>query len=380
MTDPSPDPAPPADLFVPPARLPVPPFEAPAGPPALVDAWPGAAPFALDGAAERAGWSPLVQAVVVFVAAFVLFQVVGGVVVAAGPAWEAAQTGTMPDAEALAADLLTERPRLVLGGNALGQAVAFGLFSLLAARWASRRGWRAFLRLRAPEPGGLALAALGWAALYPVVLFLGDLNGRLPLPPVFDQLDTARADMLERLLLGDGATTGFLLLTVALAPALFEELLFRGYLMRQAERRWGIAAAIIATGVFFGAYHLSLAQLVPLSVLGVYLGFVVWATGSVWTGVLVHLLNNGLAVVVAGYARTRPEIDLESMEALGVPWYFGAAMAVAGALAVWSLARTMLARRHARTDGRPDAHPAEASSLPAAPLAAVPFPSDPSLS
>ena len=34
----------------------------------------------------------------------------------------------------------------------------------------------------------------------------------------------------------------------------------------------------LSTGVFFGAYHLSITQLVPLSVLGIYMGFVVWAS------------------------------------------------------------------------------------------------------
>jgi len=327
--------------------------EPPTTTPTLVDAWPGAEPFALDGSFDRAGWHPMASSALVFVSAFVMFQVVGGVAMLVGPILDAVRAGTVPTDPM---DLLTDSPAAVLGGNALGQAVAFGLFAVLAARWSSRR-WRPFVRLRRPDGAGLALAALGWVALYPVVLFLGDLNAKLPLPGPLQAMDDMRAEMLESLLLGGEASTAFLLLTVALTPAIFEELLFRGYLMRQVERVWGIGTAIVATGVFFGAYHLSITQLVPLSVLGIYMGFVVWATGSLWTGVLVHLLNNGLAVLIAAMARTRPEMNVDSLEGLGVSWYLGLAMAAAGAVAVAGLVRAMVARRHAVTGGAPDARP-----------------------
>jgi hypothetical protein len=346
----------PADLFAtrppvapPPPRLPV-----------LVDAWPGARPFPLDGTLERAGFPPVVVAAVVFVVAFIAFQVIGGLVIAWGPLSEALRSGVVPTD---AADLISDSPRLFLGGNAFGQALAFGGIAWLAARMASSRP-AAFLRLRAPDGPGLALAVVGWMALYPVVLFLGELNARLPLPPSLEGLDEMRETMLEGLLLGDGASTLFLFLTIALTPALFEEVLFRGYLLRQAERRWGAMVGVVAVGVFFGAYHLSITQLVPLSVLGVYLGFVVWATGSLWTGVLVHLLNNGLAVAVAGYARSRPDLDIETMEGLGVPVYLSLALAAVGALAVWIVARALAARRAALTDGRPDAMPVSSPLSP----------------
>lgn len=354
----------PADLFAdrPPVEAPPlpPPRPVPPAPVVLADAWPDARPFPLDGTLERAGFSPVWTSAVVFVVAFIAFQVIGGLIVAIGPITEALRTGAVPTD---AADLIGDSPRLFLGGNAIGQALAFGLLALVAARM-STSVWPAFLRLRRPGAPGLALAAVGWMAIYPVVLFLGELNARLPLPPSLQELDALRGEMLEGLLLGDGASTLFLFLTVAMAPALFEEVLFRGYLMRQAERRWGARVAIVAVGVFFGAYHLSITQLVPLSVLGVYLGFVVWATGSLWTGVLVHLLNNGLAVAVTGYARTHPDLDVETMEGMGVPVYLSVALAAVGVLAVWTVGRALVARREALTGGRPDAQPVAPFSAP----------------
>ena len=342
------------------------------GPPALVDAWPGAAPFPLSGWFERNGFTPFWAGVLVFVAAFLLFQTLG-TLLAVGP--RAADVGWMA-ALIEAADtaaFVAAHPRLLLGGNALGQALGFGLVAWAAARLSTRRA-AAFLRLRAPDPAGLGLAVVGWAALYPLVLWLGELNGRLPLPEWLQGLDEMRGEMLEGLLLGGGVSTAFLFVTVALTPALFEELLFRGYLLRQTERRFGPRAAIVGVGVAFGLYHLSVAQAVPLSVLGVYLCFVVWATGSVWTGVLVHLLNNGVAVVAAGVARNTPGFDPDAVGELGGPWYVAAGLAVAGGVAVVAVGRLLLARREAATGGRPDAAPVPnpPSESPTAAPVAVP--------
>lgn len=349
----------PPDLFA--AEAPV---AAPPDAPAFVDAWPDARPVPLGGWFERNRFHPVWAAALVFVLAFLVFNIVGGIVIAIGPVMDALRGGgEAPDLNAL----LTQHPYLFLGGNAFGQVVAFGALAWLAARLSTRRAG-AFLRLRAPDTEGLGLAALGWAALYPAVLLLGELNAKLPVPPWVESMDQMRNDALEALLLGSGVSTLFLFLTIALTPALCEEILFRGYLQRQVERRFGALWAIVAVGVFFGLYHMSVTQLVPLSVLGIYLGFVVWATGSLWAGVLVHLLNNGTAVVIAGFARGNPAMDIETMEGMGVPVYLSAGAAVLGALGVWAVCRTLAARRTARTGGQPDTRPVDAFS-PLSPVA-----------
>lgn len=303
-----------------------------------------------------------------FVTAFILFQVVGGLGVAAGIGADMARGTDVPDLSDTA-ELVAAYPRLILGGNAFGQALAFGLLALGAARLSTRRV-RAFLRLRRPDGAGLGLVTLGWIAVYPLVLWLGELNARLPVPEWMQGLDEMRGEMLESLLFSGGVSPVFLFLTIALAPALFEEILFRGYLLRQTERQFGSPLAIVLVGVAFGAYHLSAATLVPLSVLGVYLCFVVWATGSLWSGVLVHLLNNGFAVAASAVAAGTPGFDPESVGEVGGPWYVAAALAAVGAAGTFAVCRMLLARRDAATRGRPDAAPV--SLLPAvAPVAAL---------
>lgn len=352
MTDPTPTAA-----AVAPPRPATPP-----GPPALIDALPGSRPFHLDGWMERAGFGPALSAVLVFVFAFVLFNLAGAVAIGVALVSDFVASGAEPTPEAVTGLMeaaTTDRPHLMLGSNAVGQLIGFALFALLAARLATR-DWKPFLRVRTPDGAGLGLAALGWVALYPIVLWAGELNRMIPLPEPLVEFETMQTDMLEGLLMGGQLSTAFLLFTVALTPAICEELIFRGYLQRQVERRFGLVASIVAVGVLFGLYHLRLSQAIPLSILGVYLGFVVWATGSVWTGALVHLLNNGLAVLATAYVRETPGLDMDTIDEASVPIW--AVLVAALALAV--VVRGILARRHAVTGGRPDAQLAVPAPTP----------------
>jgi membrane protease YdiL (CAAX protease family) len=83
------------------------------------------------------------------------------------------------------------------------------------------------------------------------------------------------------------------LFTLAFLPPFAEELSFRGYILSQL-RPLGVRAAIITTGVLFGAMHQSLIRLVPLSLFGIILCEAVQRTRSLWAGSLMHFLNNGI--------------------------------------------------------------------------------------
>ena len=59
---------------------------------------------------------------------------------------------------------------------------------------------------------------------------------------------------------------------------------------------------IVLNGVIFGAFHLSFEtafRFLPTAWLGILLAWVVWRTGSIWTGSLMHFLNNGIVVLIA---------------------------------------------------------------------------------
>ena len=86
-------------------------------------------------------------------------------------------------------------------------------------------------------------------------------------------------------------------ISVAIAPAILEELTFRGVIM-QSLRRFGDGFAIIASGVLFSLCHGNLVQGIPTLLLGFAIGYFVIRTGSLLTGMLIHFVNNGMAVLM----------------------------------------------------------------------------------
>ncbi len=90
-----------------------------------------------------------------------------------------------------------------------------------------------------------------------------------------------------------------LLLAIAVAPALWEELVFRGMIGRGLIARWGVPAGVLITSVMFAAMHVHPAHVVGVIPLGIAMHFVYIATRSFWAPVLFHFLNNALAVLFA---------------------------------------------------------------------------------
>ncbi|MEB3318673.1 MAG: CPBP family intramembrane glutamic endopeptidase [Cyanobacteriota bacterium] len=89
------------------------------------------------------------------------------------------------------------------------------------------------------------------------------------------------------------ALLAFALTAVVLAP-LFEETLFRGVLLPVVARHLGARWGLLLSALVFAIAHLSLAELVPLSVLGVGLGLLRWQTGRLAACVCLHALWNSL--------------------------------------------------------------------------------------
>jgi sodium transport system permease protein len=93
----------------------------------------------------------------------------------------------------------------------------------------------------------------------------------------------------------------WLLLLVAFTPAICEELVFRGVLLRGLVNGMTPLRAVGLSAAIFGAFHLSTEtaiRFLPSAWLGLLLGYAVWRTGSLLVGVVMHFVNNGLAVVL----------------------------------------------------------------------------------
>jgi hypothetical protein len=103
-----------------------------------------------------------------------------------------------------------------------------------------------------------------------------------------------------------------LLVAMAVAPALGEELVFRGIIGRGLIARWGLPLGVLITSVMFAAMHLHPAHVVGVIPLGIAMHFVYIATRSFWAPVLFHLLNNTVAVFSA---RVLHEASMDAADA-----------------------------------------------------------------
>ncbi len=77
-----------------------------------------------------------------------------------------------------------------------------------------------------------------------------------------------------------------------------EELFFRGFVMRTLDR-WGPWVSVIGSAALFAAVHFQPRALPVLLVLGIVLGYLVVRTGSLAAGIVLHCVNNSLAVAAA---------------------------------------------------------------------------------
>jgi uncharacterized protein len=242
---------------------------------------------------------------------------------------------------------LEEHGRVILTANTIGQVLGLALPALVLARMHTTRGW-AFLRVRATDLPMMLLALLGLAALLPVVQWLGGVNETLPLPETIRRFEQSQLDLIERVLMQDTHLL-FNLLALALTPAICEELLFRGYVQRQSERGFGVLGGILFSGIAFGLYHLRLTQLLPLAVLGIYIAYVAWRTGSLWPAIMVHFANNAFAVMLGAYIARHPELGVDRIDNMRVPWYLVASGVTFFILVAFAMERWARVRLRERT-------------------------------
>lgn len=90
-------------------------------------------------------------------------------------------------------------------------------------------------------------------------------------------------------------------------PALVEEFALRGVVM-QPLRRYGDTFAILMSSLVFALMHGNLIQIPFAFIVGIAIGYLVIATGSIWTGVLIHFFNNLYSVVITYLLAVRPPL------------------------------------------------------------------------
>ncbi len=175
-------------------------------------------------------------------------------------------------------------------GMLMAQLAAWGLIRVTLRRvigpdWKEQIGWRR------PAAVQVVLVVLALPAFMICAGGLQELLQRL-LPQV--QLETG--DTLRGLF--QHSPWVVTLLAAAVGPGVVEEVWCRGFLGRGLIGRYGVVGGVFWTSVLFGLLHVDPAYAVVTAAMGAYLHFVYLVSRSIAVPILLHTLNNAVAVIV----------------------------------------------------------------------------------
>jgi membrane protease YdiL (CAAX protease family) len=148
--------------------------------------------------------------------------------------------------------------------------------------------------------------ATGWDALTGGLVGIASQLILIPLlyAPVvlLDWLDSDELSESARELT-DRATNAFdvtmLVLIVVIAAPIFEELFYRGLVLRSIEKRFGTWPAVLGSGTLFGVSHFNAPLSMPgLVAFGIVLGLLVVRTGRLGPAMAAHVAFNTVTVIV----------------------------------------------------------------------------------
>ena len=113
------------------------------------------------------------------------------------------------------------------------------------------------------------------------------------------------------------------ILIIAVTPAICEEMLHRGLMLRAYEKR-GTYRAVFITALFFGFFHFDITNFFGTAFLGLVIAYYVVRTNSIFAGMLAHFLNNSLAECIQyflGDNSVQKTITISSQELGGYVLY-----------------------------------------------------------
>ena len=120
------------------------------------------------------------------------------------------------------------------------------------------------------------------------------------------------------------------LIMIALLPALFEEMLFRGSLQPvMINITKNAFAGILITSILFSAIHISYYGFLPRLALGLIIGYVFYFSKNLWLSVLTHFLYNAFGVSQMYALSKQGLLNTESMKDGSFPLFYGLIAAVA---------------------------------------------------
>ena len=202
-------------------------------------------------------------------------------------------------------------PTLIEGMKLMQLFSAIGLFvapPLVYGVITSKKPLKSLGLKSLPVPINYGFVLIFMVALTPFLSWVIEMNANMVLPDFMSGIEQWMRDSEHS---AEGITKSFLtfngigsliyvLIIVAVVPAIGEELLFRGVLQK-IFINWTKNAhlGIWVTAILFSAVHMQFFGFFPRFLLGVLFGYLFYWSNSLWLPILGHFINNGTVVMVA---------------------------------------------------------------------------------
>lgn len=244
--------------------------------------------------------------------------------------------------------------------NALDQAAYYrilqsfgsvGTFMLppLFFSYLSERKWFSYNRMnKAPGYTMSNIVIVMSLVLLPIVWILADWNEGWKLPEALAGLDEWMRRMDEQnselvKLMSRDSRIGILLINIfvmAMLPAVGEELMFRGT-VQPFLQKWTKSPhwAIWITAFIFSAIHFQISGFIPRMLIGAYLGYLCFWSGSLWLPILAHFMHNSMSIL-SDFIMSRRGFDVDNLnytDIHGWKYILGVAiiLAIGGIYILW---------------------------------------------
>lgn len=183
----------------------------------------------------------------------------------------------------------------------------FILPPLITALIITRQPVRLLALGKGPSMNMTVLAVLVMIVSTPVMSWIIELNESIHLPGSMKDLEAQLRLMEDNAaaavdtLLGPSTPFNLIInvLVIGVMAGFSEELFFRAGLQRLlSTTKMSSGAAVWIAAFIFSALHMQFFGFVPRLLLGVFFGYLLVWSGSVWLPMLIHMLNNSIYVIL----------------------------------------------------------------------------------
>ena len=158
----------------------------------------------------------------------------------------------------------------------------------------------------------------------PIINYIAYFNSKIDLPNSLQSLEDKMKELEKiaettlKYFFIDRSLKGFIInfIMIAIISGIGEELFFRG-ILQNILIEWfkNKHTGIIVTAVIFSFIHFQFYGFIPRFLLGVYFGYLLFISSSIWIPIIAHIANNGIAVI--NYYITNEEIGNGYIDKVG---------------------------------------------------------------